>query len=581
MAAAGDPYQLTPRAVGALLPALAATGHDPGPLWLAAASAALHFRREAAHRRDVVAALSALAALRHAPAPAVVSDLLARLQGSRENVSRLRGAELVELLAALKRMRYRPSRTFLRLLMEAAVEKLPRMTAAQLAALLRGLSWAGARPGAAWGREFVRRSWAVLPGAGPGALADLLHFALLLRLQPHPRWAHDCLALLRDAQRTALSQRRVAMRTRTAADEAAHTAAAGPDSLQQQQQQQQQQQLAQQPTPPEDSHQQHWRWPDDCDGSGSRDVPGAPPLLTPHQIALSAHALALLPQGGHVAASHRQFLCACIGALQPRAAQLPLRELSYLLYAVGRLRMEVPQGWLQEALEQVHLLTARGPVAGEPRMPQLQHRHQQQERQQQQQEQQHQQVVMGKQQQAPPPRQQRGRSRLAQAADEDAPAAEELAAAFSLMAHFSAAAEPQWVHGALEATAAVRHQLSDEALVHTLVGCAALELSTNPPPDRARAAAADPSGSASGGAGAAAALLRLMSARLASQAAARDMVRLSKVARLLQAHWQRGFPAWYHDLQEQARQALASCASDAASQPARRFVGRAPDTRGL
>ncbi|GBF95613.1 hypothetical protein Rsub_08595 [Raphidocelis subcapitata] len=554
MAAAGEPAALPPRALGTLLPALAETGHDPGPAWLSAAAAALHFRRADANRHDVVASLAALAALRHAPPAAAVADLLAGLTAGRQHVSRLRGDELVALLAALRALGYRPSRQWLRVFADATVAKLPLMAPGELAALLRGLSWAGAAPPPPWAREFLRRSWAVLPGAGPAALAELLHFALLLRLQPPVRWVDACLARLQEGQRSAVSLRK-RLRARQQPQ-------AGQD------QEPQQQQAGQPPDPQQEEAEQR---PRAGTADGEAEL-GLPPLLTPHQIALAAHALALLPLPSRIAARHVRWLRGAVVCLQPDTLGLPLRELSYLLYAVGRLRMDVPQPWLRSCLAQLHALLqerqqaqtgTRGRALQQaPARTARQQPQQQQTRQQQQQQQQQ-------------------------------PDAAELAAALSLMAHFASAAEPEWVRCVLAAVAAARAQLTDEALGHVLISCAALRIDAATPPARDAAGAeaastpaappAEQPAAATATAAAAAAspaeatgqLLALSLGRLRAQAASRDAVALSRSVRLLQAHRQRGQPAWYEALLEQASRALAACAEGRGSAPERRLGRRA------
>ncbi len=540
MAAAGDPFEMAPATVGALLPALVATGLRPGPRWLSAAAAALHFRRRDASRRDVVGALSALAALRHAPPAAAIADLLRGLASGRENVARLSAGELVALLSALRGLGYRPPRTWARVFMEASVAKLPQMTAPQHAALLRGLAWAGAAPTPQWSREFLRRSWRVLPGAAPGPLAEVLHFALLLRMQPPARWADACLSLLREGQRDALTQRRglagQRRRQQQQQGEGLEATAGGAAAEQGGEQQS--------PSPPP---------------LRAAAAAGLAPLMTPHQVALAVHALALLPPSTQVAAGHRRWLRGAVVMLQPAAAALPLKDLSYLLYAVGRLKMEVPRRWLCACLEQLHMrvqeqqqqlpsaAAVETDAAAAPVAPPL---------------------------------------RAAAVAAAQAPQADaaELAAVLSLMAHFAAAAQPGWVADALRAVAARRRELSDEALTHALVSCAALGLApaTAQQQQQQQQAEAAP-GEAAGALQQAirlcmgtdaAQLLQLLRGRLQAHAVRQDAVSLSRATRLLQSHRQRGFPSWYGALLEEAGGALASCAggTQMGDQPARRLA---------
>jgi hypothetical protein len=542
MAAAADPAALQPHVLGTLLPALAQIEHNPGPVWLSTAAASLHFRRADANRHDVVASLAALAGLRHAPPAAVVADLLAGLTSGRQHVSRLRGDELVALLAALRALGYRPSRQWLRIFTDATLAKLPLMAPSELAALLRALSWAGAAPPPPWAREFLRRSWAVLPGAGPAALAELLHFALLLRLQPPVRWVDACLARLQEAQRSAVSlRRRLWARQQTPAE--------------------QDRQVELQPVGPLPDAQQTGTQRQQPQVADAKPQLGLPPLLTPHQIALAAHALALLPSSSRAAARHARWLRGAVVCLQPGSLGLPLRELSYLLYAVGRLRMDVPRPWLRTCLGQLHsLLQERQRAQVEPRGRALQ------------------QASTG-------------------AADlQQQPDAAELAAALSLMAHFASVVEPEWVGSVLAAVAAARAQLTDEALGHVLISCAALRIDAAVPAfaaegDAARSEAAStpavppakqpaaapaevdpPTATAASPSEMTGQLLSLSLGRLRAQAASRDAVALSRTVRLLQAHRQRGQPVWYDALLEQASRTLAACAEERASAPERRLA---------
>ncbi|KAI8463861.1 MAG: hypothetical protein J3K34DRAFT_526666 [Monoraphidium minutum] len=511
MAAAGDPFQLQPATVGALLPALAALGFNPGRLWLSAAAAALHFRHAGARRYDVVRALSALAALRHAPPAAAVADLLRALTSTREHVSRLSGPELAELAAALRALRYRPPPTFVRLLLDASVAKLPHMTAAEMASLLRSLAWAGARPGPAWGAALARRSWAVLPGAAPGALAELLHFAVVLRLGPPPRWAHDCLSLMRAAQRDALRQRRELRAAAARGVRQRHGGGGGEGAEGQA-----------------------------AAGAGPALAAGCAPLLTPHEVALAAHALALLPRGGRAAAAHQRWLGAAVAALAPAALGLPLAELSYLLFAVARLRLAVPREWLVGALEQLDARVAAAQQAGAAQTAATQQAAAQQA-----------------------------------AAGADAARAAELAAAFSLLVHFAGSADGAWRRRALAAVARAGPRLPDDALLHALIGCAALGLGAAPPHAAQGAAAGATSPEADVGA-----LLALAAARLRAHAARRDAVALSRASRALQAHWRGGLPSWYQALLREAGSLMAGCAPEAGSQPARRLAGGGAAPRG-
>lgn len=221
---------------------------------------------------------------------------------------------------------------------------------------------------------------------------------------------------------------------------------------------------------------------------------------------------------------------------------------------MGRLRLRARRAWLRACLEQLHarLQAARGPRGA-----------------------------------GAAPRQAAGGGRAQPQQPQPAADAAELAAALSLMAHFAPAAERAWVGGALAAVAGARAALSDEALLHALVSCAALGLAAPLPPPQQQprqprqqqpgagapaAAPRAPQQAAAQEQAHAGQLLALARARVATHAARRDAVALSRAARLLGSHAQRGFPAWYGELRGEAGAALAACAGGAGDAPARRLA---------